>query len=417
MIETGALPANADGASGALDASGARSATARAAGATGTATGTATAGTAHAGASSASSATSSATSADTSNGATGTSITHLKATTPPSSPRRTTVRLVVIFGLLGVLVVCAIASLMIGSATIPLGRVLELLRAPDGSNDSYIVNELRTTRTLIGMLVGLALGVAGAVMQAVTRNPLADPGLLGVNSGASLAIVIGAAVGGLTSVSAQFALAAIGALVAAVLVYSVGSLGLGGGSPIRLVLAGVAFSAATSGIIQAVLLLNPNAFDSFRFWDVGALTRTDIPVAQLAVPIAVALVLVLCVSRGLSDIALGDDVAAALGTNVMAVRSVAFVALTLLCATATAAAGPISFIGLMVPLLGSWVMGPARSWIVAFSAVAGPVLILSADIIGRILARPSELQVGLLTAFVGSPFLLYMVFKLKGDRR
>lgn len=333
------------------------------------------------------------------------------------SPRKNVLRTAVIIGLLGALLACAAASLMIGSATIPLSRVLNVLRTPDGSNDSFIVNELRTARTLIGVLVGLALAVAGAVMQAVSRNPLADPGLLGVNAGASLAIVLGAAVGGLTSLPAQFALAAVGALVAAALVYAVGSVGGGGASPVRLVLAGVAFSAASGGIIQGVLLLNPAAFDTFRFWDVGALTRTDVPIWHLAVPILTGLVLVLSVTRGLSDIALGDDVAAALGTNVRAVQAVALLALTLLCATATAAAGPISFVGLMVPLLGSWVMGPARGWIIAFSAVAGPVLILGADIVGRMLARPSELQVGLLTAFVGSPFLLYMVFKLKGDRR
>lgn len=325
-------------------------------------------------------------------------------------------RIAVIAGLGVALLVSAVLSLAVGSSTIPLGRVLELLRHPDDSHESYIVTGLRVTRTVTGIVVGLALAVAGAVMQAVTRNPIADPGLLGVNSGASLAIVLGAAFGGATSVSAQFGLASAGALVASALVYSVSAWGGGGTSPVRLVLAGVAFSAAASGIIQGLLLLFPQTFDTFRFWDVGALTRTDFPMWLLIGPVVVGLVLVLAVSRGLSNIALGDDVATALGTRVAWVRGVSLVALTLLCASATAAAGPISFVGLMVPLAAAWVMGPVRSWIIACSAVAGPLLLLSADILGRILARPSEIQVGLLTAFVGSPVLLLMVLRLRGER-
>lgn len=331
-------------------------------------------------------------------------------------PRPIEIRLGVIAGFVVVLALCVLGSLMIGSSTIPAGQVIHLLQHPDDSNDSYIVNELRMTRTVIGILVGVALAVAGAVMQAVTRNPLADPGLLGVNAGASLAIVLGAGLGGLSSTPAQFVLAAVGALIATVMVYSVGLWG-GGDSPVRLVLAGVAFSAASSGIIQAVMLMNPRAFNTFRFWDVGALTRTDVPLWFIALPIAVGLLLVLGMARGLSDLALGDDVAAALGTNVILVRGISLLALTLLCAAATAAAGPIGFVGLMVPLMATWIMGPARGWIIALSVVAGPVLVLSADVLGRMIARPSELQVGLLTAFVGAPVLLVMVYRLRGERR
>lgn len=336
---------------------------------------------------------------------------------PPRLPRLALRRWTALGGLLIVLLACVFASLSWGSSAIPFERVWHYLQHPDESNDSYIVNGLRVTRTLIGILVGLALAVAGAVMQAVTRNPLADPGLLGVNSGASLAIVLGAAWGGLTGVGAQFALASVGAFAAAALVYAVGAFGSGGASPVRLVLAGVAFSAATGGIISMILLLKPRVFDAFRFWDVGALTRTDVSPIVGAVPIAFGLMLVMLVARGLTDVSLGDDVAAALGTNVIRVRVVALIALTLLCATATALAGPISFVGLMIPLACAWFAGPHRGWIIALSALAGPVLILAADVVGRLVARPAELQVGLLTAFVGSPVLLYMVFKLKGDRR
>lgn len=315
------------------------------------------------------------------------------------------------------LLACLVGSVMVGSSAIPLDRVWTYLVNPDDSHDSYVIHDMRVTRTVIGVLVGLSLAVAGAVMQAVTRNPLADPGLLGVNSGAALAIVLGAAFGGLTSVTQQFVLAAVGALVTAAMVYFVGSVGGGGASPVRLVLAGVAFSAASGGIIGAILLLRPKVFDAFRFWDVGALTRMDVPLAHIAVPVVVGLVMVLLILRNLSDIALGDDLAAALGTDVRRTRLVALIALTLLCAAATAAAGPISFVGLMIPLFSAWIMGPHRGWIIALCTVLGPALVLSADIIGRILARPSEMAVGLLTSFVGAPALLWMVHRLRGDRR
>lgn len=336
---------------------------------------------------------------------------------PARLPHLTARRLAALAALLLALGACVVASLCWGSSAIPLDRVWHYLQHPDESNDSYIVNGLRVTRTIIGLLVGTALAVAGAVMQAVTRNPLADPGLLGVNSGAALAIVLGAAWGGLTSAGAQFGLAALGALIAAGMVFAVGTLGTGGPSPVRLVLAGVAFSAAAGGIISMILLLQPRVFDAFRFWDVGALTRTDVPPLLGAIPIGLGLLLVLVAARGLTDVSLGDDVAAALGTNVVRVRILALLALTLLCATATALAGPISFVGLMVPLACAWFAGPHRGWIITLSAVAGPVLILAADVVGRLVARPAELQVGLLTAFVGSPVLLYMVYRMRGDRR
>lgn len=336
---------------------------------------------------------------------------------PRASPARTSGRrIAAVGGAAAILTLCIGGSLAVGSSPIPLARVWELLLTPDASHESYVVNTLRLTRTVLGTLVGLSLAVSGAVMQAVTRNPLADPGLLGVSSGASLAIVVGASIGGLTSVASQFALASLGALLATALVYLVGSWGRDH-SPVRLVLAGVAFSAAAGGVIQAMLITNPTAFESFRFWDVGALTRTDIPLSIVALPIAVGVVLVVSVSRGLSNTALGDDVAAALGTNIPLVRVVSLAAITLLCGTATAIAGPIGFVGLMVPLAAAWFVGPARGWIIAISAVAGPALVLLADILGRVLARPTELQVGLLTAFVGSPVLLAMVYRLRGDRR
>lgn len=314
------------------------------------------------------------------------------------------------------LVVCVALSLAVGSSTIPLTQVIHYLQHPDASHESYIINGMRQTRTLIGILVGLSLAVAGAVMQAITRNPLADPGLLGVNSGASLAIVLGATAGIATSTASQVLLAFFGALAASALVYLIGHTGITAGSPLRLVLAGIAFSTASGGVISALLIINPQVFDAFRFWDVGALTRTDVSLWSLVLPTVVGLTLILFMAPALSSLALGDDIATSLGTNIALTRTCSLVALTLLCATATAAAGPISFVGLMVPYIAGALIGESRGWIIAACAVMGPVLVLSADVLGRVIMRPAEMQVGLLTAFMGSPVLLYLVFTMKGAK-
>lgn len=273
------------------------------------------------------------------------------------------------------------------------------------------------TRTLMGLLVGISLAIAGAVMQSITRNPLADPGLLGVNSGASLAIVLGATFGLGTSTGTQVVLAFIGALLTTILVYTVGTMGLSGSSPMRLVLAGIAFSTASGGVIGALLIINPKVFDVFRFWDVGALTRMDVNPWTLIVPAMSGLIIIAFISPSLASLDLGDEMATALGTKVSRTRAFALLALTLLCATATAAAGPISFVGLMVPYFASILIGKNRGWIIITCALLGPALVLSADILGRLIIRPAEMQVGLLTAFVGSPVLLYLVLTMKGSKQ
>jgi len=251
------------------------------------------------------------------------------------------------------------------------------------------------------------------VMQAVTRNPLAEPGLLGVNAGASLGIVLGTAVLGVLPISDQLALAAGGALVATALVQVIGMIGASSSSPVRLVLIGVAFSAFAGAVIRGVVLTMPNLFRTFIDWEVGSLTRTDIPLLPVAALVVAGTGAAILLAGALDNIALGDDVAAALGTRVALVRSLSLVVVTLLCATATTVAGPIGFVGLMAPLTASWLMGPHRGWIVALCALGGPVVVLAADVLGRVLARPGEMQVGLLTAFVGSPVLLLMVLRMK----
>ncbi|MGP1481987.1 FecCD family ABC transporter permease [Actinomyces naeslundii] len=331
------------------------------------------------------------------------------------------------------LALCVLASLFIGSSRIPADQVVHYLLHPDASNVSYNINVLRVQRTIIGVLVGTALAVAGAVMQAVTRNPLAEPGLLGVNAGASLGIVLGTAVlgvlpfpgqlllaAGVLPVPGQLFLAAGGALAATVLVQVIGMIGSAGGSlggstssPVRLVLIGVAFSAFAGAVIRGVVLTMPNLFRTFIDWEVGSLTRADIPLPAMTLLVALGTGMAFLLAGALDNIALGDDVAAALGTRVGLVRALSLVVITVLCATATTVAGPIGFVGLMAPLTASWLMGPHRGWIVALCALGGPVVVLAADVLGRVLARPGEMQVGLLTAFVGSPVLLLMVLRLK----
>ncbi|VEI18616.1 FecCD family ABC transporter permease [Actinomyces viscosus] len=311
-----------------------------------------------------------------------------------------------------------LASLLIGSSKIPADQVVHYLLHPDASNVSYNINVLRVQRTLIGLLVGAALAVAGAVMQAVTRNPLAEPGLLGVNAGASLGIVLGTAALGVLPVPGQLALAAGGALAATALVQVIGMIGsavggAGGGSPVRLVLIGVAFSAFAEAVIRGVVLTMPNLFRTFIDWEVGSLTRADIPLPAMAALVLLGIGAALLLAGALDNIALGDDVAAALGTRVGLVRAASLAVITVLCATATTVAGPIGFVGLMAPLTASWLMGPHRGWIVALCALVGPAVVLAADVLGRVLARPGEMQVGLLTAFVGSPVLLLMVLRMK----
>ena len=311
------------------------------------------------------------------------------------------------------LALCLLASLFVGSSRIPAGQVAHYLLHPDASNVSYNIHVLRVQRTILGVLVGTALGVAGAVMQAVTRNPLAEPGLLGVNAGASLGIVLGTAVLGVLPVPGQLLLAAGGALTATALVQVIGMIGGSASSPVRLVLIGVAFSAFAGAVIRGVVLTMPNLFRTFIDWEVGSLTRTDIPLLPVAALVVAGTGAAILLAGALDNIALGDDVAAALGTRVALVRSLSLVVVTLLCATATTVAGPIGFVGLMAPLTASWLMGPHRGWIVALCALGGPVVVLAADVLGRVLARPGEMQVGLLTAFVGSPVLLLMVLRMK----
>lgn len=315
------------------------------------------------------------------------------------------------------LIVVIAASLAIGARDMPLSEVLGAFFAPSGSDDQLVVLELRLPRTVLGILVGMGLGLAGGLIQALTRNPLADPGILGVNAGASLAITIGVAFFGISSITGYIWFAFGGALIATVGVYIIGSAGRSRSvDPIRLTLAGVAVAAVLTGLTKAILLTNERAFDAFRSWDVGAIAGRDFDTISAILPfIVIGTVLALALSHSLNAVALGDDLAASLGTSVNRARVLSILAVTLLAGAATAAAGPIGFIGLMIPHIARWIVGPDQRWILGYSVVLSPILLLASDVIGRVVMKPGELQVGVVTAFVGAPVLIALVRRKKAS--
>lgn len=301
-------------------------------------------------------------------------------------------------------------SLMIGARDVPLHVVWETLIGTSTDSDAETVLSLRIPRTVLGLLVGAGLGVAGALIQAVTRNPLADPGILGVNSGAAFAVAIAVGVFGITSPPAYLWFAFGGALVTTIVVYLIGSAGRGSVSPARITLAGVAIGAVLAGVTSAMVLADPKGFNAMRAWEAGAIADRGWEVIAVAAPyLAVGLVLAMLLGRALNAAALGDDLARALGSSVLRTRTLAIVAVTLLCGTATAMAGPIAFVGLMIPHVARWIVGPDQRWIIAYSMLLAPVLLVSSDILGRVLLRPGEIPVGIVTAFLGAPVLVFLV--------
>lgn len=315
---------------------------------------------------------------------------------------------------IGVLVLVLIASVAVGSKDIALGTVFDALFAYNDSDDHAIVQALRVPRTLMGLTIGIALGVSGTLMQALTRNPLADPGLLGVNAGAAFFVVLAVGLFGLTSIQVYIWFAFLGAIVTTVVVYLVGSAGRAGATPVRLTLAGIAIGAVLSGVSAGIALLNPTTFDRMRQWTAGSLVASGYETLWAILPfILIGLIIALAMARALNAVALGDDLASALGANIRRTRGFVVVAVTLLAGGATAAAGPIGFVGLMVPHVARWIVGPDQRWILAFTVVLSPILLLTADIVGRVAMRPGELQVGIVTAFVGAPVLILLARRRK----
>lgn len=314
----------------------------------------------------------------------------------------------------GVLGVVAVASLAIGSKSIPFSEAMAAFWSFDGSNDHLIVRSLRLPRTLIGLGAGAALGLAGALMQGITRNPLADPGILGVNAGASLAVVIAIHSFGIDDLSIYVWFAFVGAAVASVVVYGLGALGRDGATPVKLAITGAAVSALLGAFTTTVLLLDAATLDQFRFWVVGSLAGRDAEVLRQVLPFLVAgSVLALASVRAINTLSLGEDVAKSLGARVGRARAGGAVAVVLLTGAAVAAAGPIGFVGLTVPHVARAITGPDHRWLLPWCLVLAPILLLSADVVGRVIARPAELQVGIVTAIVGAPFFIALVRRRK----
>lgn len=311
------------------------------------------------------------------------------------------------------LVALAFASVMIGSRDVSWSEVLGgLSGSTDNLGEAAVVK--RVPRTVLALLVGGALGLAGGVMQGVTRNPLADPGILGVNSGASLAVVVGIAWFGLSTATGYIWVAIGGAGVVAVLVYVIGSLGRGGPTPLKLALAGAATSAALVSFITAVSLGRADIGESVRSWQVGGVGGASFATISQLVPFLVAgLVLSLMFARGINSLALGDEVAVGLGERVAVVRGLAALGAVVLCGSATALAGPIWFVGLIVPHLCRLLVGVDYRWVLPFSALTGAGLLVAADVLGRIVARPAEIDVGIITAFIGAPIFIAIVRRQK----
>lgn len=322
----------------------------------------------------------------------------------------------IILTALAVLAALCLISVMIGSGSIPAARVLATLNSwaagelPPGSRDTteLLILERRLPRTLLAVMVGAGLGAAGVLMQAMTRNPLADPGLLGVNAGAYAAVVFGSATMGTTVGTTHVWLAVAGALIVSVAVYVIGTSGQMGASPAKLVLTGVAIGALLSGLSFAVTLVRPDVFDRVRFWSAGSLQGRSFDEVTAVLPfLAVGLVLAVALPRALNALALGDDAAVALGARPGVTRVIGLVATTLLCGAATAAAGPLSFIGLMVPHALRMLNGPDHRWLIPLSVLTAPILVLTADILGRVVVA-AELPAGVVTAFLGAPVLVWL---------
>lgn len=280
------------------------------------------------------------------------------------------------------------------------------------SPDSYeqtVVRYLRLPRMVIGLGVGAALAVAGAAMQATTRNPLADPSILGVNSGAALGIITAVYLGQLTHPLHFVWFAFAGGMVAAAIVYAFGSVGSGGVSPVKLALAGVVVTALLNSWLTAVLLLHQETLDVIRFWLAGSLAGRDINVFYAVLPfLAVGVVGMLLAGNQLNVLSLGDDTARVLGMPIGKIRMLVTALSVLMVGAAVAAAGPIGFVGLAVPHIVRGFVGPDYRWVLPFCVVFGPLMLLSADILGRVIARPGEVHVGIVTAFVGAPFLIWL---------
>jgi iron complex transport system permease protein len=312
------------------------------------------------------------------------------------------------------LALCVLASLALGSKNIGFSQAINaLLNTQDMSFGALVVRE-RIPRTIFSIMAGASLGISGALMQSITRNPIADPSILGVNTGASLFVVIGIAFFNINTPNQYIWIALAGAAVTSVFVYVVASIGSGGMTPIKLALAGAATSAVLSSLVSAIILPRSSAMDTFRFWQVGSVSGATWDSIRLILPfIIVGLIISVVVTPALNVLALGDEVATGLGVNIGIIRIVCAIAGVILCGATTAIAGPIGFIGLMIPHSIRLIFGSNLKGIVPLSAIGGAALLIISDVLGRVIGSPGEVQVGIITAFLGAPILIIIARKAK----
>ncbi|WP_199552365.1 iron ABC transporter permease [Streptomyces sp. N35] len=331
---------------------------------------------------------------------------------PASTAHRTfAVRRLALTGVaLVALLLAVLLSLAVGARAIAPSAVLDALWNGGHSDAAEVVRELRVPRTMIGLMVGAALALAGTALQGITRNPIADPGILGISQGASVAVVIAIAYAGIHTLTGYVWFAFAGAGIASVAVYAIASSGRGGATPVKLALGGAAINALLVSVTMAVLTTKASALDEFRFWQVGSIAgRGSDVVGQVWPFLLVGVVLVFSVARGLDALALGEDVAKGLGQRVATVRIVGGIGATVLTGVGVAAAGPIAFIGLAVPHIARAIVGSDHRWVLPMAALIGPVMLLVSDVIGRVVFPPSEVPAGVMTALIGVPFLVALV--------
>lgn len=302
-----------------------------------------------------------------------------------------------------------LASLAIGTARIGVGDVLQALRASDGSYEHVVVLTLRLPRALAALLIGSALAAAGAVMQGLTQNPLASPGLLGINAGAAFAVVLAALVFGGGSLALYAVASFIGAAVAAVCVTALGSFGSGGPTPLKLTLAGAVFSAFVGSLTAAILLADANTLDEVRLWTVGSLAGRQMDAVRSLAPIILCgLAAAMAMGRRITTQSLGAEITVALGQRTQRVRLAGALVVIVLAGSAVSLAGPVGFVGLVAPHLARFVAGSDYRMVIPFSALIGALVVLAADVAARLAFAPEEIPIGVVMALVGAPFFLYL---------
>ncbi|MDQ0230902.1 FecCD family ABC transporter permease [Metabacillus malikii] len=310
--------------------------------------------------------------------------------------------------------ICIIASLAFGSRIVGWTELIDGLFRPEVQSHGANVVRQRIARTAFSLMCGAALGISGSLMQSVTRNPIADPSILGVNTGAALFVVCGISFFNIGTANEYIWLALAGAIITAIIVFGIGSMGSGGATPLKLVLAGAATSAALSSLVMAIMIPRSNVMDQFRFWQVGSVGAGDWNSISLFTPfLIVGILIALFTAPALNALALGDEAAKGLGVRTGTLRLVSALGGVLLCGAATALAGPIGFIGLLATHVIRLVIGPDLRYIIPMSALSGAIILTIADVFGRILGSPGELEVGVVTAFIGAPILILITMKAK----